>query len=288
MNLPRNMLVASSLAFALSVNLFAQEVYTIQNKTLKEALEIISKKSNLSYVANDKLLESKKTYSIKNIEGVQNALKEVLKGSNLEAIIKNNTIVIKRKKVKNISKNSNNLGEIDVLGNEESAYGKVDGYVASKSSTGSKMDMDISEIPQSVSVITKDFMDVRNAQTIQNALAYSSAISQPSGENGDTRYNYARLRGGPNLYNSTFVDGMKLAHYSLAIPKTESYAFERVEILKGPSSVLYGASSPGGLLNLQTKRANNNEDKEIELLAGSNNTYNLAFDVNHPLNEDVF
>ncbi len=60
----KKVVLASSVALAFSVNLFAQESYTIKDKTLKEALEIISKKSNLSYIANDKLLESDRKYNI--------------------------------------------------------------------------------------------------------------------------------------------------------------------------------------------------------------------------------
>ena len=88
MKLRKNMLAASSLVLLFSVNLFAQDVYTIQNKTLKEALEIISKKSHLSYIANDKLLESQKTNNVQNIEGLEETLKVLLKGTGLKAIIK--------------------------------------------------------------------------------------------------------------------------------------------------------------------------------------------------------
>lgn len=94
MRLSRHVLVASSLAFVFGVNLFADEVYTIQNKTLKEALEIISKKSNLSYIANDKILERKSTNNIQNIEGTQEALNKLLQGSGLKAIVDDKSIVI--------------------------------------------------------------------------------------------------------------------------------------------------------------------------------------------------
>lgn len=99
MNLTKRALVASSLVLVFGVNLFGDEVYTIQNKTLKEALEIISKKSNLSYIANDELLESKKINSIENIEGTQKALDKLLEGTGLKAIIKNEAIVIVKEKV---------------------------------------------------------------------------------------------------------------------------------------------------------------------------------------------
>ena len=60
MKCKNNILVATSLVMALSGNIFAQDSYTIQNKTLQEALEIISKQSSFSYIATDKLLQLKK------------------------------------------------------------------------------------------------------------------------------------------------------------------------------------------------------------------------------------
>ena len=175
----------------------------------------------------------------------------------------------------------------EVTSYEESAYGETKGYLATKSSTGSKMDIDITEIPQSVSVITKDMMKAKNASTLQQALSYSAAISQPYGENGDTRFNWAKLRGGDAIYSSTFLDGLHLAYDGFAIVKSPLYSLEKVEMLKGPSSVLYGASGPGGLLNLQSKRANDSQKKEITLSYGSNNKKSIETDISHTLSKDV-
>ena len=175
----------------------------------------------------------------------------------------------------------------EVTSYEESAYGETKGYRANKSSTGSKMDIDITEIPQSVSVITKDLMEVQDAQTIQKAIAYTAAIAQPNGENGDNRFNWATIRAGTSLYTTTFLDGLKLGYYSFAIPKTDMYAVEKVEILKGPASVLYGASSPGGLLNLQSKKANNNNNKEIIISINDKKSKSISLDINNIITEDL-
>ena len=74
--------------------------YTIKDKTLKEALEIISKKSNLSYIANDKLLDSKDKYNIEDVEGLEKALRKLLQNTGLKAIIKSDAIVIVEEKNK--------------------------------------------------------------------------------------------------------------------------------------------------------------------------------------------
>lgn len=175
----------------------------------------------------------------------------------------------------------------DIIAFEESAYGEHKGYVATKSSTGSKMDINISEIPQSVSVITNDMMKTRNVQSIQNVTAYTAAITQPYGENGDNRTNYGRIRGLSYLYKSTFLDGLKLLHAGQTIPNYDPYALERVEVLKGPASVLYGASGPGGLLNLQSKKPTDTESKEIGFSYGTHSQKSIFTDINHTINEDL-
>lgn len=115
MNLTKRALVASSLVLVFGVNLFGDEVYTIQNKTLKEALEIISKKSNLSYIANDEILNQKRINNIENIEGTQKALDKLLEGTGLKAIIKNEAIVIVKNEAKKVEGKGTVLEEISVI-----------------------------------------------------------------------------------------------------------------------------------------------------------------------------
>jgi len=175
----------------------------------------------------------------------------------------------------------------DVVGFEESAYGEHKGYLATKSVTGSKMDVNITEIPQSVSVITKDAMEVRNPQTIQSATSYTAAIANPYGENGDIRTNYGIIRGIGYIYKSSFLDGLKLLHAGQLIPNVDPYFLEKVEVLKGPSSVLYGASGPGGLLNLQSKKPNDEASKEIGISFSSFNNKTILADINDKINDKL-
>ena len=175
----------------------------------------------------------------------------------------------------------------EVTSYEQSAYGETKGYVLTKSSTGSKMDIDITEIPQSLSVVSSDMMNDRAVQSIQNVTSYTSAVLQSLGENGDTRANYGTLRGISYLYKSSFLDDLKLLWGSHAVPTIDPYSLQRVEILKGPSSVLYGASAPGGLLNMQSKKPNNIASKEIGIQAGSENLKSIFVDINDSINDKV-
>ncbi len=183
------------------------------------------------------------------------------------------------------SKTSDITHEVSSTG--QSAYGELKGYVATKSSTGSKMDIDIAEIPQSVSVITNDMISIKNEASVQSLIAYDSSVSFPSGLM-DLRTNYGKIRGLDLIYNSTFLDGLKQVPYGAAMPFVFPYALERIEILKGPSSVLYGDSGPGGLLNLQSKKANTTNSAEVGISYGSNQSKSVFTDINRKINENLF
>jgi len=182
---------------------------------------------------------------------------------------------------------TNTLNSIDVLSSTESAYGATNGLVATKSATGSKMDVDIVEIPQSVSVVTKEAISNMNAQNITNVIAYTSAVTNSAGENGDNRTNYGSIRGIGLLYNSSFLNGLKLLSGKFLIPKIDPYSLEKVEVLKGPSSFLYGASTPGGLLNLQSKKPSENSSNEIGISYSSLQNKTIFADLNNKINDKL-
>lgn len=107
----KSSLITPALALLLSTSLNAEQ-FTVSNLSLKEAIEVISQKSNMPYMVDGKLIEGKKAPNIKNIEGVQNALNEILKGTNLKAIVEDGTILIKEVKI--ISGKGTVLEEISV------------------------------------------------------------------------------------------------------------------------------------------------------------------------------
>ena len=94
----KSILVAPVLAILLSTSLNAEQ-FSISNLSLKQAIEEISKKSNMPYMVDGKLLDGKKAPNIKNIEGVENALNEILKDTNLKATIEDGTILIREKAI---------------------------------------------------------------------------------------------------------------------------------------------------------------------------------------------
>lgn len=115
----------------------------------------------------------------------------------------------------------------------------------------------ILESPQSISIISKEELDLRPSPNVADALAYTAGVvAAPGGV--DSRVDDISVRGfgaGGFSVNNNFLDGLRLpASGTFSRTATDSYSLEQIEVLKGPSGALYGQSAPGGLVNLVTKR----------------------------------
>jgi iron complex outermembrane receptor protein len=131
----------------------------------------------------------------------------------------------------------------------------VNGYVATRSATGSKSDTPIAAIPQSVSVVGREEIDDRKALKVDEALRYTSGVTaQPFGPDPDTDWFF--IRGFQATQTGVFLDGMPLYAYGFGGFQIDPFLLERVEVLKGPASVLYGGANPGGIVSLVGKRPN--------------------------------
>lgn len=151
-------------------------------------------------------------------------------------------------------------------GNPGSGTGPVEGYSAKSSATGTKTDTPLSETPQSISVIGKDQIQDQGAQTVQDSVRYTAGVIADA-YGFDSRSDGGLIRG---LNAPRYVDGMRqnYGYYVNTVP-LEIYNLERVEVLRGPASVLYGQSSAGGLFNIVTKRPQEETSREIGVEYGS-------------------
>jgi iron complex outermembrane receptor protein len=157
--------------------------------------------------------------------------------------------------------------ELGVTGAGERALDPVRGFVASQQITGTKTDTPLIESPQSISVVPRDQIDARQAQTLGEALRYTAGIR---GENygTDSRTDWFQIRGFNAQDNGLFLNGLR---YNAGYAGTmfETYGLERYEILRGPTSVLYGQIAPGGLINMVQRRPGESPAGEVRLTAGS-------------------
>ncbi|SDC98395.1 TonB-dependent siderophore receptor [Belnapia rosea] len=170
---------------------------------------------------------------------------------------------------------------LDVEGSGETARGPVPGYVARRSATGTKTDTPLVETPQSISVITRDQLETQNVRTIVEALRYS-----PGGFSSsfDTRGEYFSVRG---FTADIYLDGLRVPTVAPAYGfRIEPWGMERVELLRGTSSALYGQANLGGIVNAISKVPQPDQVNQVAFQGGSFNRLQGAFDVGGRLNED--
>tara|TARA_R110001592_G_scaffold81299_5_gene241396 strand:- start:4141 stop:6615 length:2475 start_codon:yes stop_codon:yes gene_type:complete len=176
------------------------------------------------------------------------------------------------------------LGTIAVEGRGESAWGPVSGYVARRSATGTKTDTPLIETPQSISVITRDQMAAQGVQNIDQALRYTAGVITET-QGADNRFDIVNARG---FEADGFLDGMKLRSPSASFgrPQFDPYLLERIEVLRGPSSVIYGQGSPGGVFSMVSKRPTETPIRDVQLQGGSFDNKQGAFDVGGAIDDD--
>lgn len=280
MKFSKHALVASSLALVFGVNLFADEVYTIQNKTLKEALEIISKKSNLSYIANDEILETKKVNNIQNIEGTQKALDKILEGTGLKAVIQNEAIVIVKEKV---------IGQGTVLEpisvNDSYKRGSVEsGYLVEETSDiGPWKGKSLQDTPLAINVMTSELFENLQA-TSTDAIYNINPTAQTRWNQAQNNNGYVMLR----CFSSSTAafDGIRREKWQFT-HNTNPEEYEKLETITGLSGFLYGPASIGGIMNYIPKRPTSKPEHSITVgNGGGKNGYYSHVDLGGPLTEN--
>ncbi|HEV2572931.1 MAG TPA: TonB-dependent receptor plug domain-containing protein [Beijerinckiaceae bacterium] len=162
----------------------------------------------------------------------------------------------------------------------EQGNGPINGYVAGRSLAGTKTNTPLLETPQAISVVGRDQMRDQNAQTVIEALRYTAGVSVNSNPN-DTRFETIRIRGFESVI---YLDGMLLPFGAgqFGRPKVDPAILERVEVLRGPSSSLYGQIAPGGLINLVSLLPPSTPICSVEVQANTFGRGQAAFDVGGP------
>lgn len=149
------------------------------------------------------------------------------------------------------------------------------GYVASDSTLGTKTDTPLLETPQSISVITRDQMDAQAPQSINEAVRYAPGIVPESQGTTSSFWNSSslQLRGFiPSIYQDGLTDD------ATGNTLLDAYFYQRIEVLEGPSSVLYGQGNPAGIVNAESKQPTVNSLHELQLGFGTYGRYEGNYD----------
>lgn len=170
---------------------------------------------------------------------------------------------------------------------QESAWGPAPTIAAKRTATATKTDTPIEKTPQSISVVTREEMDMKQPGTVKQALAYTPSVFATRG--ASTTYDVVSIRGfttSSTVNTNQYLDGMKLQGDNYSEASMDPYFLERVELLRGPTSVLYGKSHPGGVVSMVSKRPTTEPLKEIQFKMGTDNLWQTGFDFSDAIDDD--
>ena len=170
---------------------------------------------------------------------------------------------------------------------QESAWGPAATIAARQSATGTKTDTPIQKVPQSISVVTAEERALHQPKSVKEALSYTPGVAVGTRGASNT-YDYLIIRGfaADGQSQNNYLNGLKMQGNFYNDAVIDPYMLERAEIMRGPVSVLYGKSSPGGLLNMVSKRPTTEPLKEIQFKAGTDSLFQTGFDFSDALDDD--
>lgn len=149
-----------------------------------------------------------------------------------------------------------------------------DSYVDKTPDSANKTSTPVLETPQSISTITRRQLDDQNPQSVKDALNYTAGVL--STPDTTSRYDSLFLRGYGGFGTSTrvvdFLDGLRLPRgQGFSLPSVDPFLIDHLDVLKGPSAVMYGQTSPGGMVNQVSRRPTGTAYNEARIEYGSNN-----------------
>lgn len=158
--------------------------------------------------------------------------------------------------------------------------GEQDGYNVPDATTATRTDTPIRDIPQSIQVVPQEVIEDQQVTQISDALRNVSSVTPRVDYGASYTYNIRGFSGSTTLRN-----GLRVGT-GIVAPNFSPSGIERVEVLKGPASVLYGQAEPGGIVNFVTKQPFSEPYYAAEFTAGQFSFYEPSIDISGPLTAD--
>ncbi|MBA1199120.1 TonB-dependent siderophore receptor [Pseudomonas plecoglossicida] len=250
----------------------SQLAYDLPSAPLATTLNQIASQAGIALAIDPALVSGRTAAPVKGQYDALGALQAALRGSGLQlqqSSVGSYSLVATPEGSLALPETS-----INAAGEYESAWGASTGYVATRTAAGTKTDTPIVETARSLSVITRQQLDDRQVLNLNDALRYTAGV-QSSGYGSDSRADWLRVRG---FDPTQFLDGLALPKGSFANPKVEPWNLERITVLRGPASSVYGQTPPGGMLDMVSRRPQAESAHQIEVQAGSNEHKQINFD----------
>jgi len=156
------------------------------------------------------------------------------------------------------------------------------GWTASSSMSGTRTNVAIKDLPRSVQVLTSEFLADIGADTMSDAAAFMAGVTSQGGQDAVFDNNTLTIRG--MRQNRHYRDGVKEGFVGMI---SDTATIDRIESLRGPSSLLAGVSEPGGMINQISKRPKTRDETTIKLSLGSWDSLRTEIDVSKNITDKL-
>ncbi|MYM24922.1 TonB-dependent siderophore receptor [Duganella sp. FT135W] len=257
------------------------QTYNLPAGTLEQSLTALARQASITLLFDPVLVAGKRAPALQRNYTVPQALNILLAAHGLEAQADGEGYTLRLQG----GASDTQLPTVTVTGaSQENANGPVDGYKARRSATATRLDVALQDQPLSVKVIPAEVLSdlgVRNTTEVADYVAGVARETTAYSPWGQSFY----IRGFSTYGSASTLNGFRQDGF---LGATDTSAIERIEFLKGPAAVLYGASSAiSGVANTVTKRPTMGDFNVAELSAGQWNYGRATLDANHALGSDA-
>ena len=276
----RHTLLALTVACAGHVGLAHAEAYQLPAGPLAPTLNQIASQAGVTLSIDPALTEGKRSAPVSGDYEALDALNQALRGTGLQLQGRGGAYSLAP-----AAEAAMALPDVTVTASEqaaEHALGPTRGYLANRTATGTKTDTPLLETPRSISVATRAQMQDRKVQNLDDAVRYMPGVIASS-YGSDSRADWMKIRGFEPIQ---MLDGLPLPKGSYTMAKLETWNLERVAVLRGPASSVYGQTPPGGLVDAVSRRPQAESSHEVQVQIGNYQHKQISFDSTGKIDDD--
>lgn len=276
----RHTLLALTVACAGHVGLAHAEAYQLPAGPLAPTLNQIASQAGVTLSIDPALTEGKRSAPVSGDYEALDALNQALRGTGLQLQGRGGAYSLTP-----AAEAAMALPDVTVTASEqaaEHALGPTRGYLANRTATGTKTDTPLLETPRSISVATRAQMQDRKVQNLDDAVRYMPGVIASS-YGSDSRADWMKIRGFEPIQ---MLDGLPLPKGSYTMAKLETWNLERVAVLRGPASSVYGQTPPGGLVDAVSRRPQAESSHEVQVQIGNYQHKQISFDSTGKIDDD--
>lgn len=264
----------SKLSVAESLNITAPVVraYNIPAGSLQDALNQFSQQAGISLTFDPAVLQGKVSYGLSGNFEIKPGLDQLLTGSNLQVTQQAGGYIITE-----LSAASGTDPAVTTLPSIQITASNTNRYAAVSTSTATKTNTLLRDVPQSISVVTNELIKDQSIRSLGDAVRYVPGVGVSQGEGNRD----ALVFRGNRSTGDFFIDGIR----DDAEFFRDLYNIDRIEVLKGANGMIFGRGGSGGVINRVSKQANWDPVREFTFQGGSFNQKRMTADVGHVIND---